>query len=67
MAGSAEALGIIRENLCLLTYFYPKHIRREDNAFFVDIEKYFTKGEMDAVIFHILWTETGRFFHNILT
>ena len=24
-------------------------------------------GKESIVIFHILWTETGRFFHNILT
>jgi hemerythrin-like domain-containing protein len=50
VAGSNEALGVIRENLALLADFYPKHIEKEDKVFFPNTEKYFTTTELDSML-----------------
>lgn len=35
-----------------LTDFYPAHIRREDQEFFIPVMEYFTKEEKDAMVHH---------------
>jgi hemerythrin-like domain-containing protein len=50
LAGRKEALKIVLDKLTILTEFYPEHIRREDEVFFPDTEKYFTREEQDAML-----------------
>ena len=50
LAGRKEALKTVLDKLTILTEFYPEHIRREDEVFFPDTEKYFTREEQDAML-----------------
>lgn len=50
VAGRKEALDTVLDRLKTLVEFYPEHIRREDEVFFPDTEKYFTKPELDAML-----------------
>jgi hemerythrin-like domain-containing protein len=50
LAGRKEELKTVLDRLATLIEFYPEHIRREDEAFFPDTEKYFTRDELDAMI-----------------
>lgn len=50
LAGRKEALKTVLDKLTILTEFYPEHIRREDEVFFPDTEKYFTHEEQDAML-----------------
>ena len=50
LAGRKEALKTVLDRLATLTEFYPEHIRREDEGFFPDTEKYFTREEQDAML-----------------
>jgi hemerythrin-like domain-containing protein len=38
------------DRLTTIVELYPEHIRREEDAFFPDTEKYFTKAELDAML-----------------
>ena len=49
-AGRKEALKTLLDRLTTLVVFYPEHIRREDEVFFPDTEKYFTRDEQDAML-----------------
>jgi len=40
----------VLDRLTTLVEFYLEHIRREDEAFFPDTEKYFTRAELDAML-----------------
>jgi hemerythrin-like domain-containing protein len=44
-AGKPEQIGEITKNLQALADFYPAHIRKEDENFFLAAEKYFTPEE----------------------
>jgi hemerythrin-like domain-containing protein len=48
--GALKTLKTLLESLTKLVEFYPEHIRREDEVFFPDTEKYFTKAELDAML-----------------
>lgn len=50
LAGRKEELKTVLDRLTTLVEFYPEHIRREDEAFFPDTEKYFTRAELDAML-----------------
>lgn len=50
VAGHKEALDTVLDRLKTLVEFYPEHIRREDEVFFPDTEKYFTRDELDAML-----------------
>jgi hemerythrin-like domain-containing protein len=50
VAGHKEALDTVLDRLTTLVEFYPEHIRREDEVFFPDTEKYFTRDELDAML-----------------
>ncbi len=45
--GDLKALEDILGHLTWLIEFYPVHIRKEDDLFFPDTEKYFTPAELD--------------------
>lgn len=50
VAGHKEELDTVLDRLTTLVEFYPEHIRREDEVFFPDTEKYFTRDELDAML-----------------
>ena len=45
-----DTLGAIVDTLTSLTWFYPKHIEKEDAVFFPDSEKYFTEKEQNHML-----------------
>jgi hemerythrin-like domain-containing protein len=49
-SGDREVVGEISEIVAWLASFYPVHIRKEDDTFFPDTEKYFDEKEMDAML-----------------
>ncbi|TFF88729.1 MAG: cation-binding protein [Promethearchaeota archaeon] len=54
--GNTEKLDIIIEMIETLIEFYPKHIDKEDNHFFIPVMEYFTDEEQKAML------EEGRIF-----
>jgi hemerythrin-like domain-containing protein len=50
IAGNAQALETIKEKLSFLIGFYPGHILKEDKAFFINTEKYFSPEELDELL-----------------
>lgn len=48
--GERETVGAIKEIIAWLASFYPVHIRKEDERFFPDTEKYFDEGELDGML-----------------
>ena len=62
LAGRKEALKTVLDRLTTLVEFYPEHIRREDEAFFPDTEKYFTKAEQDAMLLEF-WEFDKKMIH----
>jgi len=50
VSGRKEALNAVLDRLATLVEFYPEHIRREDEVFFPDTERYFTRDELDAML-----------------
>jgi hemerythrin-like domain-containing protein len=48
--GDIKALPIIIECLSLLVDFYPKHIEKEDQHFFLPVMSYFTHKEKNAML-----------------
>jgi hemerythrin-like domain-containing protein len=48
--GDSDALDIIIDKMSELTKFYPVHIQKEDNEFFPNTERYFSKEELDAML-----------------
>ncbi len=48
--GDKVALSDIRECFWDLTDFYPEHIDKEDNHFFMPCMKYFSQDEKDALL-----------------
>ena len=63
LAGRKEALKIVLDSLTTLVEFYPEHIRREDEAFFPDTEKYFTRAEQDAML-QEFWEFDRKMIHD---
>jgi hemerythrin-like domain-containing protein len=51
--GDTGKIEAVRQNLEALLAFYPPHIKKEDEDFFLRTEKYFTQEELSAM--------TGRF------
>jgi hemerythrin-like domain-containing protein len=47
--GKAERVNEVGEKLAVLADFYPKHIKKEDEDFFLRTEKYFTPEELQAM------------------
>ena len=62
LVGRKEALKTVLDRLTTLVEFYPEHIRREDEAFFPDTEKYFTKAEQDAMLLEF-WEFDKKMIH----
>jgi hemerythrin-like domain-containing protein len=48
--GEHESVGEIRGIIAWLASFYPVHIKKEDDRFFPDTEKYFDERELDAML-----------------
>ncbi|MFX1531124.1 MAG: hemerythrin domain-containing protein [Promethearchaeota archaeon] len=48
--GDKHALEIIIDKIKTLIEFYPKHIHKEDNHFFIPVMDYFTKGEQNTML-----------------
>jgi hemerythrin-like domain-containing protein len=62
LSGRKEALKTAMDALTTLVEFYPEHIRREDEAFFPDTEKYFTRDELDAMLLEF-WEFDKKMIH----
>jgi hemerythrin-like domain-containing protein len=50
LEGKIAALNQVLENLATLVEFYPKHIVKEDQNFFLPVMQYFTQPEKDALL-----------------
>ena len=48
--GDSRGLDVIIEKLSFLTNFYPVHIRKEDEDFMPNAEKYFTEEELNKML-----------------
>jgi hemerythrin-like domain-containing protein len=48
--GERAIVGQIKEIIAWLASFYPVHIKKEDDRFFPDTEKYFDEKEMDEML-----------------
>ncbi len=48
--GERDTVGAIKGIVSWLASFYPVHIRKEDERFFPDTEKYFDERELDAML-----------------
>jgi len=48
--GEHDALAVIRECMAQLVEFYPKHIKKEDQQFFLPVMKYFSEEEKEAML-----------------
>ncbi len=48
--GVAGQVGTILDELRFFVDFYPKHIEKEDNHFFIPVMSYFGKEEKDAML-----------------
>ena len=55
-------LKTVLDRLTTLVKFYPEHISREEEAFFPDAEKYFTKAELDAML-EEFWESDKKMIH----
>ena len=53
---------IIYEKLFFLTQFYPVHIKKEDNVFFPETEKYFTADEQEKML-NEFWEFDRKMIH----
>jgi hemerythrin-like domain-containing protein len=61
-AASAEALSAIVEKLSALAELYPRHIEREDKAFFPAAMRYLDRSEQDAML-EEMWAFDRRMIH----
>jgi hemerythrin-like domain-containing protein len=48
--GDEKAIDIVIEKMKVLADFYPKHIDKEDNHFFIPVMEYFSQEEQDALL-----------------
>jgi len=48
--GEKKTAAAIKEIIAWLASFYPAHIRKEDDRFFPDTERYFAEKELDAML-----------------
>jgi hemerythrin-like domain-containing protein len=50
VSGDTAGLDTVTETLTFLIDFYPIHIRKEDDIFFPETEKYFSAAELDDML-----------------
>jgi hemerythrin-like domain-containing protein len=50
LEGDQEALGLMLDRLKFLIDFYPRHIEKEDQRFFMPIMKYFSQEEKEVML-----------------
>jgi hemerythrin-like domain-containing protein len=50
LKGEKSALGAVLDKLTALIMFYPGHIKKEDDEFFPNTERYFTPAELDNLL-----------------
>ncbi len=50
IGGDATSLDTVVETISFLIDFYPKHIKKEDDIFFPESEKYFSEAELDVML-----------------
>ena len=60
--GNHDALSVIIERLNSLVSFYPGHIKKEDDVFFPDTEKYFTLDEQNDML-NKFWEFDRKMIH----
>ena len=60
--GDSDSINTIIEKLTFLINFYPEHIRKEDEVFFPDTEKYFSKEELDIML-KTFWDFDRKMIH----
>ncbi|MBN1521740.1 MAG: hemerythrin domain-containing protein [Candidatus Aureabacteria bacterium] len=48
--GDTRALGVISDKLKALVDFYPRHIKKEDDVFFPNSERYFSDDELNKML-----------------
>ena len=60
--GDTSRVKIIYEKLFFLTQFYPVHIKKEDNVFFPETEKYFTADEQEKML-NEFWEFDRKMIH----
>ncbi len=60
--GDKTALDEIIKNLKILIGFYPKHIKKEDEVFFPEVMKYFSREELDLML-HDFWDFDSKMIH----
>ncbi len=62
IAGNSGSIEIIIDRLDFLINFYPVHIKKEDDVFFPDTEKYFTAEELDKML-NDFWEFDRKMIH----
>ena len=60
--GDASRDKIIYEKLFFLTQLYPVHIKKEDNVFFLETEKYFSADEQEKMLIEF-WEFDRKMIH----
>jgi hemerythrin-like domain-containing protein len=61
--GHPDALQTILSKLRTLVEFYPEHIRREDQVFFPNSERYLSQAEQDAMLLEF-WEFDRQMIHD---
>jgi hemerythrin-like domain-containing protein len=62
LRGDTAATGEILGNMSKLAVFYPKHIDKEDNHFFVPCMEYFSQQEKDEML-NRMWERDRQMIH----
>ena len=60
--GDTSKVKVIYEKLFFLTRFYPVHIKKEDNVFFPETEKYFSADEQEKML-NEFWEFDRKMIH----
>lgn len=60
--GDRKQLDTIADKLEFLIGFYPEHIRKEDDLFFPDTERYFSQKELDEML-ESFWDFDRKMIH----
>jgi hemerythrin-like domain-containing protein len=60
--GDTSKAKVIYEKLFFLTQFYPVHIKKEDNVFFPETEKYFSADEQEKML-NEFWVFDRKMIH----
>jgi len=63
MAGDVQTAEVTKAKLQILADFYPVHIAKEDKEFFPATERYYNKGELDAML-QEFWEFDRRMIHD---